>query len=107
LVFLTKKGPQRKPVTREELQSVIADAVKKSDPVCGPFIGVVIERTAQSGVTSNWAIRGVKFGTADREKSSQALNSIVEILQREFLLSEDNPESEKDAAPSSIPKRLR
>jgi hypothetical protein len=100
LAFLSKKGQNRNPVTRDILQLAITDAVRKSDPVCEPFVGVVIERTAQSTSASNWAIRGVKFGKADREKSSRALNGIVERMQREFLLSEDKPPSEKDAAKS-------
>jgi hypothetical protein len=96
LAFLTKKGQSRNPVTLEKLRSAIADAVKKSDLDCEPFIGVVIERLASPGVTSNWAIRGVKFGRADREKSNRALKSIVERMQLEFLLSDDSPEAEKD-----------
>jgi hypothetical protein len=105
LAFLRrKKTRNRNPATRNVLQSAITDAIRKSDPVCEAFIGVVIERTSQPGLASNWAIRGVKFGKADREKSSLALKSVVERMQREFLLSEDS-RSEKDAANS--PKQNR
>jgi hypothetical protein len=103
LAFLAKKAPKRTGVTRDALQSAIAEAVRKSDPICGSFIGVVIERATQPGVDSNWTIRGVKFGRADREKCGQALKSIVERMQREFLLSEDGLKSEQDAA--NFPKQ--
>ena len=89
MAFLTKKGPSRDPVDRKKLESAIVDGVRKSDPDCEHFIGVVIERTALAAATSNWAIRGVKFGRADREKSNRALKSIVERMQLEFVLSEE------------------
>jgi hypothetical protein len=104
LAFLTKKGPSRNPITREQLQSAITDAVRKSDPDCEPFVGVVIARAAQLGVASNWTIRGVKFGKADREKSNQALKSIVERMQLEFVISEEGPKAEKDKASPSKKK---
>ena len=101
LAFLTKKGQSRNPITLEKLRSAIVDAVKKSDPDCESFVGVVIERHASLGESSNWAIRGVKFGRADRDKSNRALKSIVERMQLEFLLSEDSPKAEKDKTSST------
>jgi hypothetical protein len=45
--------------------------------------------TPKSRFDANWAIRGIKFGKADREKSTKALEAIVERLQSGFKLSED------------------
>jgi hypothetical protein len=104
LAFLSKMGQNRSPVTRDTLQLAITDAVRKSDPACEPFVGVVIERTAQSTPASNWAIRGIKFGKADQERSSRALKSVVESMQREFLLSEDTSTPERDAENSLCQK---
>jgi hypothetical protein len=78
------------PVTRSDLQSAITDAVRKSDPACASFVGVIVRsETPKSRLDANWAIRGIKFGTADRDKSSKAIATIVERMQREFKLSED------------------
>ena len=81
----------RNPVTRSDLQAAITDAVKKSAPGCEAFVGVIVQRaTPTSSVDANWTIRGIKFGAADRDKSSQAVAAIVERMQQEFKLSEDH-----------------
>jgi hypothetical protein len=72
------------------LQLAIADAVKKSDPACEPFVGVIVQRTApRSDIDANWAIRGIRYGAADRDKAQLALAAIVERMQHEFSLSDD------------------
>jgi hypothetical protein len=82
----------RSSVSRELLQSAITEAVKKAEPGCEAFAGVVIERkTSKSRLDANWAIRGVRFGRADRDKSGQALATIVERAQHYFSLAEDDP----------------
>jgi hypothetical protein len=64
--------------------------VKSSDPQCTGFVGVIIQReTPKSRFDANWAVRGVKFGAADRTKSLKATEMIVERMQRNFLLSDD------------------
>jgi hypothetical protein len=76
-------------VSRERLQSAITNAVKKADPDCEAFVGVIVQReTPKAPLDANWAIRGVRFGKADRDKSSKALTTIVERMQREFSLAE-------------------
>jgi hypothetical protein len=86
----------RSSVSRERLQSAITEAVKKAEPSCEAFIGVIVQReTPKSRFDANWAIRGVKFGRADRDKSRQALATIVERMQREFNLAEDDPDPPK------------
>jgi hypothetical protein len=72
------------------LEAAIAEAVRKEAPGCEAFVGVIVHQIKpKSRVDANWALRGVKFGRADREKASQAIASIVERLQREFRLSND------------------
>ena len=64
--------------------------MKSSDPQCTGFVGVIIQReTPKSRFDANWAVRGVKFGAADRTKSLKAIEMIVERMQRNFLLSDD------------------
>jgi hypothetical protein len=79
----------RNPISREAMQAAITEAVKKADPGCEPFVGVIVQRTKPtSRLEANWAVRGIKFGRADRNKASNAVTAIVERMQREFNLSE-------------------
>jgi hypothetical protein len=69
----------RKRISRQEMQAAITEAVKKADPDCEPFVGVIVERTKRSSLAeANWAIRGIKFGSADRNKASDAATTVVE-----------------------------
>jgi hypothetical protein len=88
-----KKGPSshRKRVSRETLELAITAAVKNSDPQCQPFVGVLIEhRAPKSGEDTNWAIRGIRFGKADRDKCSVALAFVVKKMQGGFELQQDH-----------------
>jgi len=77
-------------ITIPELELTISEAVKKSSPGCEDFGGVIVRReTPKSHLDPNWAIRGVKFGKADRKGANEALASVVERMQREFLLSDE------------------
>jgi hypothetical protein len=79
----------REQIKCETLEVAIATAVKRSDPRCEPFIGVFIERRApKSRDETNWAVRGIKFGKAERENCNTALSVIVERLKREFEISD-------------------
>jgi hypothetical protein len=72
------------------LQSAITEAVKKADPDCEAFVGVIVQReTPKARLDANWAIRGVRYG----EKCSKALTTIVERMQREFNLAPHVPGS--------------
>jgi hypothetical protein len=74
------------------MQAAITLAVKKANPDCNPFVGVIVERTKpKSSLETNWAIRGIKFGRADRNKAKEAVDTIVERLQQEFKLNNDSP----------------
>jgi hypothetical protein len=77
-------------ITIPELELAILEAVKKAAPSCEEFVGVIIRHeTPKSRLDPNWAIRGVKFGNADRKMANEALATVVERMQREFLLSDD------------------
>jgi hypothetical protein len=77
-------------ITIPELELTISEAVKKSSPGCEDFGGVIVRHeTPKSHLDPNWAIRGVKFGKADRKGANEALASVVERMQREFLLSDE------------------
>ena len=84
----------RSSVSRNRLQSAITEAVKKADPDCEAFVGVIVQReTPETSLDANWGIRGVRFGKADRDKCSLALTTIVERMQRDFSLAAQVPGS--------------
>jgi hypothetical protein len=92
MISLSRKRPlpdSRGQIKCETLEVAIATAVKRSDPSCEPFIGVFVERRApKSRGEANWAVRGVKFGKAERENCNAALSVIVDRLKREFEISD-------------------
>jgi hypothetical protein len=99
LFSMDRPTDNRKLISREEMQAAITGAVKKADPDCEAFVGVIVERKKRSSlVEANWAIRGIKFGRADRNKAGDAVNRIVERMQRDFNLS-DAPLGEDEGPP--------
>lgn len=80
----------RNSITSDALQSVVAKAVRDSDLLCETFIGIIVERIDPKlhGGT-NWTLKGVKYGEADRAKCDIAIFGIVDQLQQEFLLSDE------------------
>jgi hypothetical protein len=76
-------------ITRAALELTIADAVRGSDPRCQPLVGVIVERVARkSPDTANWAVKGVKYGKADRERCVAAMSSFVNEGLGEFEISD-------------------
>jgi hypothetical protein len=68
---------RRASITRAELEITIAEAVRKTAPGCEDFIGVIVYyRAPKINLDPNWAVRGVKFGKADRKMVDEALNAI-------------------------------
>jgi hypothetical protein len=79
----------RKPIARGDLEQAIAEVVKASHPECETFIGVIVERVAPASSNgTNWAIKGVKYGKANREFCTAALSNCVSEKQLEYELSE-------------------
>ena len=86
---LANNRASRQPIKSALLELAIATAVKNADPSCENFIGVFIKRAPpKSRSDANWAVRGVKFGKAEREPCNAALSVIVERLKREFEISD-------------------
>jgi hypothetical protein len=80
---------RRATITPAELELAIAEAVRKTAPECQDFIGVIVHRrTPKIRLDPNWAVRGVRFGKADRKMVDEALAIVVEQLQQEFRLTE-------------------
>jgi hypothetical protein len=92
MTFLARKRRSvspREQIKCETLEVAIATAVQRSDPRCESFIGVVIERRApQSRNEPNWAIKGIRFGKAERANCNTALSVIIDRLKREFEISD-------------------
>ena len=82
-----KEQPARKrrAIARAALELAIVDAVRQSDPECKALIAVIIERVVpKSPEGANWAVKGVKYGSAERDRCSGAISSCVEAVQRDF-----------------------
>ena len=76
-------------MSRTALEEEITKAVK-ADDVCAAFVGVIVERIhGQSSLESNWAVKGIKFGTADRDKAGHVVEAVVERMQSTYNLSND------------------
>jgi hypothetical protein len=96
--YRKKSSEKRGSVSRDRLQAAITKAVKKADPKCAGFVGVIVQRqTPNARLDADWAIKGVRFGKADRGTSGVALATIVERMQREFSLALDVPGSSRKA----------
>jgi hypothetical protein len=85
-IFSSKQASHnREPIELKVLETAIANAVKAFSPNCKPFIGVIVERSAPSSPEdTNWTVKGVRFGTAERETCSAALSVVITRLKREF-----------------------
>jgi hypothetical protein len=85
----------RTPISREGLETAITEVVKKIQPGCEGLVGVIVmHQEAKSPSDTNWTIRGVRFGRADREKASKAIEVVVKQSQCDFYLS-DAPSSDE------------
>jgi hypothetical protein len=85
-----RRKRRRVSITISELESAIVEAIKKEAPGCEDFVGVIVRHErAKSHLDPNWVIRGVKFGNTDRKLANEALATVVERMQREFLLNSD------------------
>jgi hypothetical protein len=84
------RSDDRDPISLATLETAIGGTVRRSGPGCEAFVGVIVQRTTpKSHFGANWALRGIRFGKADRDEASVAITTIVERMQREFWLSDD------------------
>jgi hypothetical protein len=84
-----KKAQKRKSITRAALELIIADAVRGSDPHCKPLVGIIVERVVPKSVDeANWAVKGVRYGKADRERCGAAMSNVLTEALRQFEISD-------------------
>jgi hypothetical protein len=84
--------PPRKPISRADLEQAIAELVRTSDPDCREFAGVILEAIVPASTAdTNWAVKGVRYGKADRKLCDAALSGCVAGKQLEFELSDPAP----------------
>lgn len=80
---------QRAPISPAELELTITEAIRKTAPGCGSFIGVIVHhKKPKQSRDPNWGVRGVKYGKADRRLVEETLADIVKQLQKEFRLTD-------------------
>jgi cold shock protein len=80
-----RSGASRKPISRTDLEQMLAEAIRTSHPECQPFVGVIVERTTPaSPEEAGWAVKGVRYGNADRGLCGAALSSCLNELQQQF-----------------------
>jgi hypothetical protein len=91
-LILRKKNedqPTRKPVTRAALEQSLTEAVRSSHPEFEAFAGVIVERVVPAAPGyANWAVKGVRYGKADRHRSGTVLSYCVEEALLEFEVSD-------------------
>jgi CspA family cold shock protein len=80
---------KRTPITQAALEAALAEAVRAHDTKCEGLVGIIVERVspASPGGT-NWSVKGVKYGKAERDRCDVALSVCVEEMQREFEVSD-------------------
>jgi hypothetical protein len=79
---------KRKSITQAELETALAEAVRAHDAQCEGLVGIIVERVSPtSPAGSNWFVKGVKYGKAQRDRCDLALSICVEKMQREFEVS--------------------
>lgn len=82
----TKK---RTSITRAALESAIVETVRQSDPQCKALVGIIVERVVPASPDgANWAVKGVRFGKAERVRCGAAISNCVEEGQGEFEVSD-------------------
>jgi hypothetical protein len=85
-----RKRDKRQSVEATALENAITTAVKNGVSGGKGFVGVFVKRlTPKSRFDANWAIRGVRFGSTDRDTVNKALVNIVGRMQADFRLSDD------------------
>jgi hypothetical protein len=79
----------RTPITRAALEQAIAEAVRSGSPECGALIGIVVERIVPNTPGgANWAVKGIRFGKADRDSCAAAISKFVADRQLDFEVSD-------------------
>jgi cold shock CspA family protein len=76
-------------IARAALESALAETVRGSDSRCEGLIEIIVERVVPGSPDgANWAVKGVKYGKAEREPCSAAISKFVKESQSEFEVSD-------------------
>jgi cold shock protein len=76
-------------ISRDALKAALVESVRGSDPQCEGLIEIIIERVVPaSRDVANWAVKGVKYGKAERKLCSAAISKFVQESQGEFEVSD-------------------
>ena len=79
---------KRKPITQDALETALAEAVRALDTKCKGLVGIIVERVNPvSPGKTNWSVKGVRYGKAERDCCDVALSICVEEMQGEFEVS--------------------
>jgi hypothetical protein len=80
---------RRKSVARATLEEILKEGITTSHEEFESFAGVIVERVARSpDQPSNWVVKGVRYGKADRHRCGLVLAHCVEQAQEEYDLSD-------------------
>jgi len=65
----TEEPPKKRTwIARAALESALAENVRGSDPQCEGLIEIIVERVVPASPDgANWAVKGVKYGKAERK----------------------------------------
>jgi hypothetical protein len=84
-----KSKERRTAITRASLELAMAQVVRESDPQCKALIGGVLKRVVpKSHGDANWTVKGVKYGTVERDRCGAAVSNYVEEVRLEFEISD-------------------
>jgi hypothetical protein len=87
-------------VPRSGLEQAIVAAVQQSSSACRGFLSVYIEPCPEDEVGSNWRVKGIKYGRANRDTCDAALLDIVRNLKERYALEVRHPVREEAPAPA-------
>jgi hypothetical protein len=81
------RNKERVAISRVDLEKMIANTVRASNPACSDFVTVVLSQVIPSSrQESNWAVRGIKYGKADRRLCDAALSGCMAEMQVQYQL---------------------
>jgi hypothetical protein len=87
--IVKKNNLKRTKISRAALEQVIAERIRASDKKCEGFLQIFIERVVPTSQGSaNWALKGVKYGKAERDKCSAVITQCIDESQLEFEISD-------------------
>ena len=85
----TQLVPRRVPITRAALELALTEAVRKNGPECSALVGVIVERVVpRSPGDANWAIKGIKYGRAERDRCRASVSKCAKEAQSEYEISD-------------------